>query len=100
MRFNERLHFFDILFGILHGMSSVLNATQFSSRGGGRRNTSIVAHTDKARRKKGIKDSNTIHRWFGVNVFLFGERLSTTSYVGIVQQIVGIILKLPKNGSF
>jgi hypothetical protein len=36
MRFNERLHFFDInIFGILHGMSSVLNATQILFARGG-----------------------------------------------------------------
>ena len=99
MRFNERLHFFDIFWHLARNVVGPQRNTN-SLREGGGDETRRLLHTDKAQRKKGIKDSNTIHRWFGVNVFLFGERLSTTSHVGIVQQIVGIILKLPKNGSF
>ena len=87
MRFNERLHFYECVFvvyvflaSILHGMSTYSKTILLARRGRGARATET--------------NTRLLHMYFCL------ERLSTTSYVGIVQQIVAIILKLPTNGSF
>jgi len=84
MRFNERLHFFECVFVVYVFLASILHGMSTSSK------TILLARRGRA------TETNTRL----LNMYFCLERLSTTSYVGIVQQIVATILKLPTNGSF